>query len=399
MVTTYEEALREATEQAAGVGVTDVDPNYVKAIQEGTTGQYSNAAIQAGKDQQTTDDSGSGSKSKKSSSNSADDYIDSLYDNKLTAQERQLKMALEDALDEYDKQESSTYSNQILANKYSNEAMLAQGINSGAIGQAALSSNNALQGNLGVINEGRANANEDYQNNLLTLQESIEAEKIGALLNDYYNQQQMDYQTSRDTVSDSQYADSLALQQDQFGLQEQQYNTNLTQNQQEQALQLLQLGISNEQIAGWLGLSESDIKSYADYVKTAQTQSLYSGSSSSSSGSGSSGSSTETKPKLTAAQAYSAWNNGIETTEVITALEYYYGQGDWSTGGGGKFGDSGGDNIAAPTNNSTLEQTLKTYAHMGNNVAALELLKNMLDAGAITQSQMESMIDKYGFSD
>lgn len=49
------------------------------------------------------------------------------------------------------------------------------------------------------------------------------------------------------------------------------------------------------------------------------------------------------KPSLTASQAYTAYKNGIRTDEVMTAMQYYYGIGGSSPGGsGGTSGASGG---------------------------------------------------------
>lgn len=49
------------------------------------------------------------------------------------------------------------------------------------------------------------------------------------------------------------------------------------------------------------------------------------------------------KPSLTASQAYTAYKNGIRTDEVMTAMQYYYGIGGSSSGvSGGMSGASGG---------------------------------------------------------
>jgi hypothetical protein len=54
------------------------------------------------------------------------------------------------------------------------------------------------------------------------------------------------------------------------------------------------------------------------------------------SGSGSSGSD---YTGLTASQAWTAWNNDVETPAVIAALEHHYGQGEWSEADGGNNSD------------------------------------------------------------
>ncbi len=139
------------------------------------------------------DDNDGGGKSK--SGSSAKSYINKIYNNLYTAQERQLKRALEEALEDleidYKRQQSDTYAGQMVANLNSNEAMLNQGINSGAVAQAALSSNNALQGNLGQLSQNeaytRGQLQKDYQANLASLRASLEAQRLNALLEDYYN--------------------------------------------------------------------------------------------------------------------------------------------------------------------------------------------------------------------
>jgi len=219
---------------------------------------------------------------------SSADLINSAYKSSLNAQERQLKSALEEALadmevqkksvsDYYKGARSDTYADQMVANKNSNEAMLAQGINSGAIAQASLSSNNALQGNLGQLNANEASAlgeiaankaklQNAYQDDVTALQSSLEADKLNALLNDYYNQQDYGYQKSRDAVADQQYADSLAYQN--------------KQDKEEWAWNMWQkLGYATQEIANTLGIPKGMPFSTVSTASKAQRKTVNSGNS------------------------------------------------------------------------------------------------------------------------
>lgn len=67
---------------------------------------------------------------------------------------------------------------------------------------------------------------------------------------------------------------------------------------------------------------------YEEYVRQQNLYAKYGGQTGGS-GSGSSGGSTVVKPTLTAGQVQSALKNGIVTDDVISAFDYYYGQGSY----------------------------------------------------------------------
>ena len=67
---------------------------------------------------------------------------------------------------------------------------------------------------------------------------------------------------------------------------------------------------------------------YEEYVRQQNLYAKYGGQTGGS-GSGSSGGSTVVKPTLTASQVQSALKNGIVTDDVISAFDYYYGQGSY----------------------------------------------------------------------
>ncbi len=69
---------------------------------------------------------------------------------------------------------------------------------------------------------------------------------------------------------------------------------------------------------------------YDEYVRQQNLYAKYGGQTSGS-GSGSSGGSTVVKPTLTASQVQSALKNGIVTDDVISAFDYYYGQGAYDS--------------------------------------------------------------------
>ena len=321
-MTTYDDALKEALYQASGLGISQdqIDPNYVKAIQEGTVGQYSDGAIQQGKTEQPDTYKSRSTSSSSGYGGSPNSLIDSAYRNSLTAQERQLKSALDEALSNYERQATETqraygdarsdaYSGQMVANRNTNEAMLAQGINSGAIAQAALSSGNALQRNLGGLSQEEASmlsdierrkglAQSGYQDDLVSLRASLEADKMNALLNDYYNQQSFNYQAQRDSVADSRYQDETA-----YGREYQ-----ATQDKKDWAYNMWQLlGYATQEIADTLNVAKGTPFERAREVST------YAG------GGGA-------KPNLTAAQTLTALKDGIRSEAVLSAYEYYYGE-------------------------------------------------------------------------
>lgn len=67
---------------------------------------------------------------------------------------------------------------------------------------------------------------------------------------------------------------------------------------------------------------------YEEYVRQQNLSAKYGGQTG---GSGSSGGSTVVKPTLTASQVQSALKNGIVTDDVISAFDYYYGQGAYDS--------------------------------------------------------------------
>lgn len=105
---------------------------------------------------------------------------------------------------------------------------------------------------------------------------------------------------------------------------------------------------------------------YEEYVRQQNLYAKYGGQTGGS-GSGSTGGSTVVKPTLTASQVQSALKNGIVTDDVISAFDYYYGQGAYDslygtgklTSGGSSGGGSTGRKKGSYSNGSLTNQQVK----------------------------------------
>lgn len=105
---------------------------------------------------------------------------------------------------------------------------------------------------------------------------------------------------------------------------------------------------------------------YEEYVRQQNLYAKYGGQTGGSS-SGGSGGSTVVKPTLTASQVQSALKNGIVTDDVISAFDYYYGQGAYDslygtgklTSGGSSGGGSTGKKKGSYSNGSLTNQQVQ----------------------------------------
>ena len=140
-------------------------------------------------------------------------YLNSLYDANLQSQLAQLQMAyntnlaeLDKTLNktnaEYDEQKRQTQGNSERSAANWRELALAQGLNTGAIGQAALAQNNQLQSNLNTlgaaqaqnlanIEQQRALLGQQYQLQILQAQADNDFERAQALYNEAVRQDQI----------------------------------------------------------------------------------------------------------------------------------------------------------------------------------------------------------------
>lgn len=200
------------------------------------------------------------------------DYLKELYAKKVAAELAALKSAYEqntDTLDAsraqiapvYDIARNSAANQNALSRGAFQEMAVANGLNTGTTGQAALAQDVVLQQNLSQIDR-------------------EQAEKTAAI----------DLQRSQ---LDTEYRNAIAK-------------------------------------AEATGDAELANALYEEYVRQQNLYAKY-GAQTSGSGSGSSGGSTVVKPTLTASQVQSALKNGIVTDDVISAFDYYYGQGSYDS--------------------------------------------------------------------
>lgn len=192
----------------------------------------------------------------------------------------------------YDPQRNRIAAQNALAKRVWDERAAANGLSSGANGQAELARSSVMQRDLASIGEEEANARADvslrkknltieYTNAITQARANGQAELAKALYNELVRVQGLERE---DQIRES-----------------------------ENALKQAQAKMEYD-----LALKQMEADSAASSQTTA-------------------------KPSLTASQAYTAYKNGIRTDEVMTAMQYYYGIGGSSSGGsGGTSGASGG---------------------------------------------------------
>lgn len=239
------------------------------------------------------------------------DYLKELYAKKVAAELAALKSAYEKntaTLDAsraqiapvYDIARNSAANQNALSRGAFQEMAVANGLNTGTTGQAALAQDVVLQQNLSQIDR-------------------EQAEKTAAI----------DLQRSQ---LDTEYRNAIAK-------------------------------------AEATGDAELANALYEEYVRQQNLYAKYGGQTSGS-GSGSSGGSTVVKPTLTASQVQSALKNGIVTDDVISAFDYYYGQGAYDslygtgrltagTTGTAKTGSSTGKKKGSYSNGSLTNEQVK----------------------------------------
>lgn len=237
------------------------------------------------------------------------DYLKELYAKKVAAELAALKSAYEQntaTLDAnraqiapvYDIARNSAANQNALSRGAFQEMAVANGLNTGTTGQAALAQDVVLQQNLSQIDR-------------------EQAEKTAAI----------DLQRSQ---LDTEYRNAIAK-------------------------------------AEATGDAELANALYEEYVRQQNFYAKYGGQTG---GSGSSGGSTVVKPTLTASQVQSALKNGIVTDDVISAFDYYYGQGAYDslygtgrltagTTGTAKTGSSTGKKKGSYSNGSLTNKQVK----------------------------------------
>lgn len=97
---------------------------------------------------------------------------------------------------------------------------------------------------------------------------------------------------------------------------------------------------------------------------------------------------TTAKPSLTASQAYTAYKNGIRTDEVMAAMQYYYGIGGSSSGSSGSSGGTSGTTGGTSSGGTTTTTPSKTT----------NTNKTSYDNGGLTSAQIKQLqqdLNKY----
>ena len=242
------------------------------------------------------------------------DYLKELYAKKVAAELAALKSAYEQntaTLDAsraqiapvYDIARNSAANQNALSRGAFQEMAVANGLNTGTTGQAALAQDVVLQQNLSQIDR-------------------EQAEKTAAI----------DLQRSQ---LDTEYRNAIAK-------------------------------------AEATGDAELANALYEEYVRQQNLYAKYGGQTGGS-GSGSSGGNTVIKPNLTASQVQSALKNGIVTDDVISAFDYYYGQGSYDalygtgkltagkSSGSGSTGKKKGSYSNGSLTNQQVKQLQKYY--------------------------------------
>ena len=158
---------------------------------------------------------------------------------------------------------------------------------------------------------------------------------------------------------------------------------NLSQIDREQAEKTAEIDLQRSQLdteyqnaiaeAQATGNAELANALYEEYVRQQNLYAKYGGQTGGSGGS-SSGGSTVVKPTLTASQVQSALKNGIVTDDVISAFDYYYGQGSYdalygtgkltagkSSGSGSTLGAKKGSYSNGSLTNEQVKQLQKYY--------------------------------------
>ena len=258
---------------------TDTSPTAQANGKVQSFGDYlaENGGVQAGSQQRVTDIAAGSTPTRNYSTSQigtsydigdGSNYLKELYAQKVAAELAALKSAYEkntSTLDAsraqiapvYDIARNSAANQNALSRGAFQEMAVANGLNTGTTGQAALAQDVVLQQNLSQIDR-------------------EQAEKTAAI----------DLQRSQ---LDTEYQNAIAKAQ----------------------------ATGNAELANAL---------YEEYIRQQNLYAKYGGQTGGS-GSGSTGGSTVVKPTLTASQVQSALKNGIVTDDVISAFDYYYGQG------------------------------------------------------------------------
>lgn len=240
----------------------------------------------------------------------------------------------------YDPQRNRIAAQNALAKRVWDERAAANGLSSGANGQAELARSSVMQRDLASIGEEEANARADvslrkknltieYTNAITQARANGQAELAKALYNELVRVQGLERE---DQIRES-----------------------------EKALKQAQAKMEYD-----LALKQME----ADRAASSQPT---------------------VKPSLTASQAYTAYKNGIRTDEVMTAMQYFYGIGGSSSGGSGGTSGASGGTYSGGTSGKT--GTTTTTPSKTNTIG-----KTSYDNGGLTSAQIKKLqqdLNKY----
>lgn len=240
----------------------------------------------------------------------------------------------------YDPQRNRIAAQNALAKRVWDERAAANGLSSGANGQAELARSSVMQRDLASIGEEEANARADvslrkknltieYTNAITQARANGQAELAKALYNELVRVQGLERE---DQIRES-----------------------------EKALKQAQAKMEYD-----LALKQME----ADRAASSQPT---------------------VKPSLTASQAYTAYKNGIRTDEVMTAMQYFYGIGGSSSGGSGGTSGASGGTYSGGTSGKT--GTTTTKPSKTNTIG-----KTSYDNGGLTSAQIKKLqqdLNKY----
>lgn len=279
-------------------GVDDYTAQFMSTIQNGvivpseqqiahagggmSVGKYNNGMLAEGetptysKGGSGTGHSG-GSGSSDSSGGSYEDYINQMYSEALKAQLAQLESSYKQNISELDAsvgKVDSTYNEQKrqadgLAEQNAaswREMANAYGLNSGAIGQAALAQNNQKQSDLNTLSAAQAQAQAEIERQRTLLGQQYQLQINQAIAENNYQKAEMLYQEAvrADEAlrqQEQQNADMM-LQYAQMAMQQQQYNSDL-------ALQYAKLAGTGSSGSG-NGTSSDQVITTPDYIAAYQ---------------------------------------------------------------------------------------------------------------------------------
>lgn len=184
------------------------------------------------------------------------------------------------------------------------------------------------------------------------------------------------YGVGRDQIADQRYEDETAYNREQDAWNRQQYEDETEYNRAlERAQTLAQAGDFSGYRA--LGYSDSEIASLQNaYNRALAAQTLSRSSGSSGRSSRSSGSS---KPRLTYAQTLQAIEDGRITDSVISAYDYYMGDGAYEAAYGSEIGGSDAEPSLNDLNTDSILQ-------LGIGPLSFEAVEDLADEGKVTLS-------------